>query len=305
MIKRNGLQLEDHIMQTVTIGIPSFNEINNMEALLNSIISGDNTDFEILEIIISDDSTDGTQAIVENFSKFNQKYKIRFFHHDSRRGAATAWNEIISHASGNIIVLYDADVIPERNCTKELVSRISNNVGICASNPKPIAGNGLVRSGSIFTSKWLESVRTKQLSQYTVMGRGLALRSNVARKANIPPNIIAIDLYLQNAIINMGYEVVYNPDAVVHFKPASTLEDFASQAIRASNGHRQIASIYGKTKHRLDYRIAIYEGFGNAVKDPFGAASVLLCCLMIPYYRQRISDLNSSIWHTAASTKNT
>ena len=72
-------------MQTVTIGIPSFNEMNNIEALLNSITTGDNSGFEILEIIISDDSTDVTPTIVENFSKFNKKYKIRLLHHDSRR----------------------------------------------------------------------------------------------------------------------------------------------------------------------------------------------------------------------------
>lgn len=291
-------------MQTVSIGIPSFNEVNNIESLLTSILLSDNSGFEILEIIISDDSTDATPTIIENFSKLNKKYKIRLLHHNSRRGAANAWNEIISNASGNVIVFYDADVIPESNCTKELISRISNNVGICASNPKPIAGNGMATNGSIFTSKWLESVRVRQLSQYTVMGRGLALQSTVAKEVKIPRDIIAIDLYLQNVVINLGYEVVYNPNAVVLFRPANTLEDFASQVLRASNGHKQITSIYGKTEHRLDYKIALFEGLRNAVKDPIGAVSVFLCCLMIPYYKRRIRDLNSPLWHTAVSTKN-
>lgn len=291
-------------MQTVSIGIPSFNEVNNIESLLTSILLSDNSGFEILEIIISDDSTDATPTLVENFSKLNKKYKIRLLHHNSRRGAANAWNEIISNASGNVIVFYDADVIPESNCTKELISRISNNVGICASNPKPIAGNGMATNGSIFTSKWLESVRVRQLSQYTVMGRGLALQSNVAKEVKIPRDIIAIDLYLQNVVINLGYEVVYNPNAVVLFRPANTLEDFASQVLRASNGHKQITSIFGKIEHRLDYKIALFEGLRNAVKDPIGAVSVFLCCLMIPYYRWRIRDLNSPLWHTAISTKN-
>ncbi|MGA7010027.1 MAG: glycosyltransferase [Nitrososphaeraceae archaeon] len=292
-------------MQTVTIGIPSFNEMNNIEALLNSIMTGDNSGFEILEIIISDDSTDATPTIVENFSKFNKEYKIQLLHHDSRRGAANAWNEIISNASGNVIVFYDADVIPASNCTKELISHISNNVGICASNPKPIPGNGMATNGSMFTNKWLESVRVRQLSQYTVMGRGLAVQSNVAKKIKIPRDIIAIDLYLQNVVINLGYEIVYDPSAIVHFRPANTLEDFASQVLRANNGHKQVTSIYGKTEHHLNYKIALFEGLRNVVKDPIGAASVFLCCLMIPYYKWRIRDLNSPLWHTALSTKNT
>src|SRR6476619_1725979 len=97
-------------MQTVSIGIPSFNEMNNIEALLHSIMISDNSGFEILEIIISDDSTDVTPKIVENFSEVNKKYKIRLLHHDSRRGAANAWNEIISNASGNVIVFYDTSL---------------------------------------------------------------------------------------------------------------------------------------------------------------------------------------------------
>ena len=64
-------------MQTVSIGIPSFNEMNNIEALLHSIMISDNSGFEILEIIISDDSTDVTPKIVENFSEVNKKYKIQ------------------------------------------------------------------------------------------------------------------------------------------------------------------------------------------------------------------------------------
>jgi len=292
-------------MQTVSIGIPSFNEMNNIEALLHSIMISDNSGFEILEIIISDDSTDVTPKIVENFSEVNKKYKIRLLHHDSRMGAANAWNEIISNATGNVVVFYDADVIPARNCTKELISHMSNNVGICASNPKPIPGNGMATNGSIFTSKWLESVRIRQLSQYTVMGRGLAVQSNVAKRIKIPRDIIAIDLYLQNVVIKLGYEVVYNPSAVVLFRPASTLEDFASQVLRASNGHKQITSIYGKTKHHLEYKVALSEGLRNMVKDPIGAASVFMCCLLIPYYKWRIRDLDSPLWHTALSTKNT
>ena len=131
------------------------------------------------------------------------------------------------------------------------------------------------------------------------MGRGLAVQSNVAKKIKIPRDIIAIDLYLQNVVINLGYEVVYNPSAVVLFRPANTLEDFASQVLRASNGHKQITSIYGKTEHHLDYKVALSEGLRNVVKDPIGAASVFLCCLMIPYYKWRIRDLNSPLWHTA------
>jgi glycosyltransferase involved in cell wall biosynthesis len=100
-------------MQTVSIGIPSYNEANNLRLLLDRIFSdNDDTTFRTIEIIISDDSTDETPNIVQQYLEINHKCKIRFYHHDHRRGAANAWNEIMSHANGNVIVMYEADVIP-------------------------------------------------------------------------------------------------------------------------------------------------------------------------------------------------
>ena len=75
---------------------------------------------------------------------------------------------------------------------------------ICASNPKPIADAGIPAKGTIFVSEWLESVRKRQLSEYTVMGRGLSIRSDIAKKISIPEGLIAIDLFIQNKVLEMG-----------------------------------------------------------------------------------------------------
>jgi glycosyltransferase involved in cell wall biosynthesis len=292
-------------MQTVSIGIPSYNEANNLGLLLDRIFSdNDNTTFRIIEIIISDDSTDGTPDIVQQYLKTNHECKIRFFHHDHRRGAANAWNEIMSNANGNVIVMYDADVIPEKNCTSQLVSVIGDKYGLCASNPQPLSGDGIPGRASIFIARWLESIRIKQFSQYTVMGRGVALQNHIAKKVKIPPHVIAIDLFLQDAVFDLGYRVTYNPKAIVLFKPASTFEDFSSQILRANRGHSQLMGLHGKVKHKLELKTAFMEGIQNIVKDPFGAASLALSSLVLPYYILKIKNFNSAMWHTARSTKN-
>src|SRR5919109_456608 len=109
-------------MQRITIGIPCFNEEKNIINLLCSLIQHNNyaKDFSISEVIISDDSYDKTPQLVDTFLDSNNNncpLNIKLIHHSQRRGAGAAWNEIFENSSGDIIVLYDADVIIDKNCT--------------------------------------------------------------------------------------------------------------------------------------------------------------------------------------------
>jgi len=220
-------------MCRITVGIPSYNERQNITNLLQAI---EEQHTQIFEVLISDDSSDNTPSLVRDFAQ-HSLLDIQLFHHDKRRGAAAAWNEIIQRAAGEIVVLYDADTIPHPSCTEQLVSHIQGNVGICASNSQPVQAAGIAGRASVFISEWLRSVRLAQLSQYTVMGRALAISSGEAKKVEIPTNVIAIDLYMQCKILEMGRDVIYNDSAIVCFKPANSIYDLASQVVRAVNGH--------------------------------------------------------------------
>ena len=289
-------------MTKVTVGIPSYNEESNIKTILESLIYSNLESINLSEIIISDDSTDDTTNIVHQFMK-NHSKKIIFLHNDKRKGAASAWNDIIQNANGDIIVLYDADVTPNPDCTIELVKKINDNVGICASNPKAIPSKAIPAKGTIFVGKWLESVRKRQLSQYTVMGRGLSIRSDIAKKITIPKALIAIDLYLQNRVIEMGYDVVFNPNAIVQFKPARTFVDFSSQVIRATNGHRQLKELGYSIKNQLSIGVAIEEFIRIAMRNPTEALSTCLCYIMIPFFVPRGKNFDNVLWHIAESTK--
>lgn len=289
-------------MTTVSVGIPSYNEELNIKTILEKVILSNLNSIELVEIIVSDDSTDDTPKIVKQFMQDHSK-KIILLHDDKRKGAGSAWNNIVQSASGEIIILYDADVIPDVNCMIELVGKINKNVGICASNPKPIEAVGIPANGTIFVSKWLESVRKRQLSEYTVMGRGLAIRSDIAKKISIPEGVIAIDLYMQNKVLEMGYDVVFNPEAIVLFKPAKTYGDFVSQVVRAINGHNQLKGLGCSMKNKLTLKTAIAEFFGVARKCPIGAVCTCICYIMILFYVKRIKNTDSVLWYTAQSTK--
>jgi glycosyltransferase involved in cell wall biosynthesis len=290
-------------MKRVTIGIPSYNEERNIINLLRSLKVQYSNDYFISEIIISDDSTDSTPELVEMFAKKNSHLNINLIHHCERRGAAAGWNEIFSRSTGDVIVLYDADIVINKDTTAQLVSSLETRTGLCASNPKPIQYKGIAGRASSFIAYWLRSVRNRGLSQYTVMGRALSVSSEVAKKISIPSDIIAIDLYLQCKILELGLDIYYNDKAWIYFRPANKLFDFASQVIRASHGHKQVYSYYSKFKIGLPLKIAVIEAARNLIHDPIGALSVLICYTIIPYYKLKIKEAGSAKWYTADSTK--
>ena len=125
-------------MNQISIGIISYNEERNIVNLLNSIKCQYLGKFIIKEIIISDDSNDDTPFLIKEFIKKNPQLLFRLFHHSERRGAYAGWNEIFKEATGDYLVLYDADVILTQKTTYNLVNAFKLNVGLCASNPQPL-----------------------------------------------------------------------------------------------------------------------------------------------------------------------
>src|SRR5215204_1503542 len=318
----------------VTIGIPSFNEEVNISNLLQSLVTlgrptsrpgsksysserkengslktedkvlNSELDFIISEIIISDDSSDNTCRTVEVIAAENPSPVIKLLHHNTRRGVAAAWNEIFREATGEIIVLYDADIITDEHTTSHLVDSIRDDIGLCASNPKPLLSKtSMISRASMFIAHWLSSARKSGLSQYTVMGRALSISSHIAKRIVIPENVIALDLYLQCKVLEQGFNVIYNDDAVVYFRSPDNMLDFSSQILRATNGHKQIKHALRGSCHRLDFRTQVVTTFKSVINDPKGAICLVLCYLLLPYYRTKLTDIYCIRWHSATSTK--
>lgn len=292
-------------MLTITVGIPSYNEGANIISLIGSIyestLTSDNT--KISEIIICDHSSDSTPQILRSFMSQHRHIPIHLVHHDERRGAASAWNEIFSLAKGKIIVLFDADVMPAKECISELTSCMEDKVGLCASNPTCLRPGSAAARAASFISCWLEYIRKHGVSQYTVMGRSLSIRTDVAKRIIIPKETIAIDLYLQCRILEMGYRILYREKARVYFTPPTTLSDFASQVLRSRNGHRQVSTRVRKLGISASPRSVLMASLKTAYASPINAFIMLLCSCLLPVYNSRLPGTDSYNWTIATSTK--
>ena len=92
-------------MKKVSIIIPVYNEKDTVEELLFNVDKADFSGLEKEIIIVDDASVDKTTEILKNLQ---QKYKILF--HEGNQGKGAAIRTAVKEATGDIIVIQDADL---------------------------------------------------------------------------------------------------------------------------------------------------------------------------------------------------
>ena len=118
---KDAMELVGFYMPRVTVLIPMHNEERVAADVLQAIVDSD-YDWEKLEVIpVNDRSTDKTREIVDGYAKrypFIQPYHRT----DGQGGKPAALVEACARATGDILVMFDADYVPGRAVIKMLVA---------------------------------------------------------------------------------------------------------------------------------------------------------------------------------------
>ena len=100
--------------------MPCFNEIKTIDRILKQVMSVE-LDIERELVIVDDCSTDGTR---EQLAKLNGGSDIRVIFHPTNRGKGAALRTGFQHASGEIIIIQDADLEYDPNEYPKLLEPI-------------------------------------------------------------------------------------------------------------------------------------------------------------------------------------
>src|SRR3989344_2015072 len=95
-----------HKYQKVSIIIPVYNERATIETLLSQVQAADTLGLKKEIILVDDHSTDGTMEFVKNLNSEN----LKVFVHEKNQGKGGALHTGFDHASGDIVVIQDADL---------------------------------------------------------------------------------------------------------------------------------------------------------------------------------------------------
>ncbi len=109
-------------MNKVSIIIPVFNEKDTLELLLEKVERANFSGLQKEIILVDDFSTDGTRDILK---RLEHKYMV--FFHDKNQGKGAAIRTAVKHASGDIVVIQDADLEYLPDDYDKLLPLIINN----------------------------------------------------------------------------------------------------------------------------------------------------------------------------------
>ena len=92
-------------MKKVSIIIPVFNEKDTLEQLVEKVEQANFAGLEKEIILVDDKSTDGTFEILQ---RMQEKYKVLF--HEKNQGKGAAIRTAVKEATGDFVVIQDADL---------------------------------------------------------------------------------------------------------------------------------------------------------------------------------------------------
>lgn len=107
-------------MKKITILIPVYNEVNTLRIILEKVENADFCGLEKEIILIDDCSTDGTKEIYPTLP-----YKVLY--HDVNQGKGASLRDGFKEATGDIIIIQDADLEYDPVDYKDLIKLILEN----------------------------------------------------------------------------------------------------------------------------------------------------------------------------------
>ena len=232
----------------ISLGVMAYNEEQIIGKCLEALQNQKLSKQKIKEIIvISSGSTDRTDEIVTGFAE--RDFRIKLVCQSRRLGKASAINEYLSRASGDILIIESADTITREDTIEQLVAPFSDpQIGMTGAHPIPV--NKKDTLAGFFTHK-LWTMHDLVAREHPKCGEMIAFRNVI----NSIPNYVAVDEAVIEAIIRRaGLNIAYVPEAIVYNKGSETIKDFMLQRKRIAAGHLHVSNTMG-------YHVATMNSF--------------------------------------------
>jgi len=254
---------------TVTIGIPTFNEEDNIHFLLNCLLKQKGIHTKIEKIHIVDDAS--TDRTVEQINSFRDQ-RIVLTRHKKRLGQTNAQNFIFQNAATDVVIILEADTYPaENNYIDLMVLPFLKNpaISFVQGNIRPLPSHTLIgkvlyKQAEVFNNLVIQN--NAFLYPISTGRGGRAFKKILYKKLRWPAGVPDDD-YAVLWCINNNFTRFFQRNAHCYYQRPQTFADYIKEkqkiyniepAVRkffSENVIKQYFLVPKKTQYRLIFTL--------------------------------------------------
>lgn len=233
-----------HDFKTVTMVVAAYNEEKVIKNKIENISELDYPKNKMSAIIASDGSNDRTNEIVKQCEAVNISLLEL-----PRMGKVNVLNHAVPITSGEIIVFSDANTLYNPKALKKLVNHFQDPEVGCVCGRLKLINPKDVQSGEAEGFYWRYEtwIKKKESRLGCVVGANgaiYAIRKTLFEK--MPSNVINDDFHISMKIMEKGYKVIYERNAIGIEEVAPDFKSEFLRHVRDGAGHyREMGHLRG------------------------------------------------------------
>lgn len=234
LYKNRKLEKDYSHQPTVTVMVVAHNEEKVILEKLNNIIALNYPKDKIEFLISSDNSTDRTNEIVNQFIREHPDQNIRLYETKARKGKTNAQNEAQKIVTTEYLVMTDANSIMDKDSVKELMAAFTSDDIAYVTGKLSIINKHSSDVSSAEGNYWDNDLAIREIEsriQTITAGNGALYACRTDEYHDFDP-IQSHDSAMPLFYALQGKRAIANHDAIAYEKAGEFIEDEFSRKVR-------------------------------------------------------------------------
>ena len=248
---------QDESFPKISLIVPTKNEEAVIQRCLDSILQIDYPEDRMEIIVVDGNSKDATRKICTEYAA--KHLNIRVINESESKGKPAALNLALPHVTGEIIGVFDADSVPEKQALKKAAYYFKDQK-IMALQGRTIALNErrniLTRVTAMEEKAWFQALisgREKLKLFVPLTGSCQFVRRKVLEElGGWDENSLTEDVELAIRLVEKNHLIKYAPDVCSGQETPNSLGDLFNQRVRWYRGYMETALKYGRLLNSLN-----------------------------------------------------
>ncbi len=252
--------MKNVFLPKISIGVPIYNESENIDELIKSILI--QIDIDISEVIfIASGCTDDSVKKVKRYVAENPHFVL--LEEARRNGKAAAINLFLKRAGGNIRVILSSDIVLDKNCLSYLIRPFKQeDIGMTGAHAVP-ASNSIGFVSSLNRVLW--GINNQFNKKSPKLGEAVAFRDTMD---SIPCDTAVDEASIEAFFVKRGFKLYYANSAIIYNKCPLKIKDIIMQRVRIYWGHIDVKSSSGYAVGSMSFLLAIKAATNYLICNP-------------------------------------